>query len=106
MFPGLEVYRSVQNLHVQSVSITTKVVSSYLHTTLCDKVRRFSPGTPISSINKTEILVEFIAIKLVSISSINKTEILVEFIAIKLVSVRVYSLANQFLTKPWFNTFQ
>jgi len=54
-------------LHVQSVPITTKVVSSnplrrgVLETTLCDKVCQllatgwwFSPGIPVSSTNKTD----------------------------------------------------
>ena len=54
-------------LPVQSVFITTKVVSSnllrrgVLDTTLCDTIcqclaagRWFSPGTPVSSINKTD----------------------------------------------------
>ena len=46
---------------MQSVPITTEVVSSYpaqagvLDTTLCDKVCQwFSPGTPVSSTNKTD----------------------------------------------------
>jgi len=53
-------------LHMQSVSITTDVVSSKIsirtrYTTLCDKVcqwlatgRWFSPGHPVSSTNKTD----------------------------------------------------
>ena len=54
-------------LHMQSVPLTTKAVSSnpahVLHTTLCDKVCQgfvadqwFKPGTPVSFTDKTEIL--------------------------------------------------
>ena len=58
---------------MQSVPITTNVVSSHLaqamRTTLCDKVCRLPvcQGTPVSSTNKTETLLK------VALNTINQT---------------------------------
>ena len=75
---------------MQSVPITTKVVSSkpvhgdgVLDTTLCDKVcqlhatgRWFSPGTPVSSTNKTDhnyITEILLKVALNTINQLNQT---------------------------------
>jgi hypothetical protein len=76
-------------LPMQSVSITTKVVSwnpvhgevSSIHWTLCDKVcqwfttgRWFSPWTPVSSINKTAHHDITAILMKVALNTINQTD--------------------------------
>jgi len=95
---------------MQSVPITTDVVSSNLDqarcTTFCDKVcqwlttgRWFSPGPPVSTTNKTdrnEITVKWLKTPLSTIKQTNKQYL-------HLISGNLTALSKEYVVKTLFN---